>query len=260
MNIELNRRQVLLHGSSALGLLMLAGCARSGGTKAAAGDMPGPMWPTTNAKTMTPIGAPKTSPYSVPAGPSVPAESVYSGIIARSAWTRSGVARPRDINPMGRVTRITIHHDGMNAFTSTSQIDAAHRLESIRVGHVGRGWADIGYHFVIDPAGRVWAARSTAYQGAHVSDNNENNLGIMCMGNFMLQSPTSATLQTLNRFAASQMRLYNVPISRVYTHRELDKTACPGTNMQRECVRMRAPSGALRLALADIGAGELALA
>lgn len=167
-----------------------------------------------------------------------------SGVIARSSWTRQQPIQ-RLANPMGRITRITVHHDGMNAFTSTSQADAARRLEQIRSAHVGQGWADIGYHFAVDPAGRIWEARPMALQGAHVKDNNENNLGILVLGNFMETRPTSAATATLDGFLAQQMSRFGVGLSRVYTHQELKPTACPGTHLQRYMLDTRSRTGRL---------------
>lgn len=255
---SLSRRELIVGSSaSALGMLLLAGC-RSGGSGSVAGvDMPGPVWPVGSPRPTNNTPDFRSSPFQQPQAP-VPPDSVYPAMIARSGWTRMGIARPIDIHPLGRVNRITIHHDGMNTFTSTSQSDAATRLELIRLSHVNkRGWADIGYHYVIDPAGRVWQARSTQYQGAHVENQNENNLGIMCLGNYDRQSATPATVNTLTRFVATQQRLYGVPTSRVYTHRELKPTECPGTSLQREIVRVRS-SGALAATLQELGAGHLA--
>jgi hypothetical protein len=135
--------------------------------------------------------------------------------------------------------RITVHHDGMNAFNSTNQGDAAARLENIRRGHRGRNFGDIGYHYLIDPAGRVWEGRSLAWQGAHVAKTNQGNLGICVMGNFEQQTPTSQSLAALDQFVIAQMRRFRVPASRVYTHRELKPTLCPGRSLQSHMVRTR---------------------
>ena len=65
---------------------------------------------------------------------------------------------------------ITIHHDGMpEAFTSTTKVSAASRLETIRKSHLRRDggrWGDIGYHFAIDPAGRLWQGRPLTWAGS----------------------------------------------------------------------------------------------
>lgn len=170
--------------------------------------------------------------------------STPSGVMPRSQWTRQGPI-VRLSNPMGRVTRITIHHDGMNAFTSTQAGDAAGRLESIRKAHTGQGWADIGYHFAIDPAGRVWEGRPLSLQGAHVKDNNEQNLGILVLGNHNDTRPTSAAIATLGGFVSSQMRRFGVPVQRVYTHQELKATECPGVHLQRQMLDLRSSRGVL---------------
>lgn len=167
-----------------------------------------------------------------------------SGVIMRTRWASAGpVVALAD--PMGAVSTITVHHDGMSPFTSTRQSDAMSRLESIRNAHRGNGWADIGYHYAIDPAGRVYECRPIRFQGAHVKDHNPHNLGILVMGNFMEQRPTSSALAALDAFVADRMKAYRVPISRVYTHQELRPTACPGVSLQRYMIQTRSGKGGM---------------
>jgi hypothetical protein len=174
----------------------------------------------------------------------------------RAAWTNAGVARPGNTQPMRSVSRITIHHDGMNAFTSVSQADAARRIEAIRGAHLarvsrrGEPWADIGYHYAVDPSGRVWEGRPSTLQGAHVEDQNEENLGIVMLGNYDKQSPTRAQTIALDAFVADRMKRYRVSIARVYTHQEIGRTACPGTSLQRYMTATRGIAGTMRLATA----------
>ncbi len=166
------------------------------------------------------------------------------GVVARDSWTN---AKPiiALADPMQRVTRITIHHEGSTPFSSTSSRDVRQRLDQIRKFHLSRGWADIGYHYVIDPAGRVHQARPIALQGAHVKYNNEQNLGIMVLGNFEEQSPTAKALASLQQFVGSQMSQYKVPLRSVYTHQEIRPTLCPGRNLQGRLVAMRRAGGVL---------------
>jgi hypothetical protein len=245
------RRDALKGGGLLATLWVLGGCQSS-----LSSDGPTPVAPGAGSPVIsrTPTRPGVASSYTPPQPAPAPQPAPQVGDIqARSTWTRAGVARVNDINPMRGVSRITIHHDGMNVFTSTQGSAAAARLEQIRLAHVrGRGWADIGYHYIIDPAGRVWEGRSVQYQGAHVENNNENNLGIMCMGNFDQQTPSTAQLATLDGFLAAQMRLYRVPIARVYTHQELKATACPGRALQKYMVRSRSRGGNLAMACAMI--------
>jgi hypothetical protein len=280
VNAQLSRR-LLLQATGALGLLYLAGCQRNAGGLAddaglstATPDIPWPDPPSSPVR-----GSPGSVYYPTPSGPITsgpgglppqarPAEPPFvpgigQGVIPRSQWTRSGVARPGNIYPMNGVKRITIHHDGMDVFTERTFARCAGRIEQIRASHLrrtakgGGRWADIGYHFIVDPQGRVWEGRSASYQGAHVQDHNENNLGILCLGNFERQSPSREQTAALDRFVASQMRTYSVSLSRVYTHRELNPTECPGRNLQRYMVQTRSRGGGMALAIAELGAPQL---
>ena len=135
---------------------------------------------------------------------------------------------------MGRIERITIHHDAMPSSGFRTEADSKDRLNDILRAHRNNGWADIGYHYAIDPMGNVWSARPIQLQGAHVRDWNERNLGIMMMGNFMHEQPTPQAISSLEGLVAAASSRYRVPAGRVATHRELASTACPGDALQRQ--------------------------
>jgi hypothetical protein len=146
---------------------------------------------------------------------------------------------------MNGVRRITIHHTAMDNSGLDSQREVGKMLDNIRKEHMRRDSrvVDIGYHYIIDPSGQVWAGRSTDLQGAHVKDANEHNLGICLMGNFEIQHPTNAQVRTLNAFVPAQMRRYNVHTANLFTHRELGTSACPGINLQQIMQAARSRSG-----------------
>lgn len=229
MDPALTRRGILRVGMvTGLGLL-LAGCASSNRSA----RLPGPRWPDPGRAPTRP--APSSWPSRDDASASrlpQPDQTPAGGVIPRSAWAR-GAPIPSRMDPMQPVWRITVHHDGMPPVMVRGESEVAERIEVIRVSHLERGWGDIGYHFVVDPAGRVWQGRPLTWQGAHVKDQNPGNLGVLCLGNFELQTPTPAQLAMLDRFVAAQMHRYGVPITQVRTHRELAPTICPGRNLQR---------------------------
>lgn len=239
-----SRRAALLRGAGGLALLggvgsLLSGCAS--GSNRASGDLPGVSWPDAPITRRDP--APTQPSWQSPRSPS-PSYDVPSGVIPRTEWARGPIV-PSLMERAQPYWRITIHHDGMSAFTSQSKGDAAARLESIRSAHRSRDFGDIGYHYLIDPTGRVWEGRSLVWQGAHVRATNEGNLGVCVMGNYMIQRPNQQQLAALDRFVGEQMHRYNIGVSRVYTHRELASTQCPGNNLQAYCVQTRRGSGAL---------------
>jgi N-acetylmuramoyl-L-alanine amidase len=173
-----------------------------------------------------------------------------SFVIPRNAWTK-GKTKISLADPMRNINRITIHHDAISPVPSGRYTDSVRRLAAIRNGHLSNRWADIGYHYAVDPAGRAWQARPLIYQGAHVKDNNPGNIGIVVFGNYEKAKPSSKALETLNQLIAHEMRRFNISMSRVYTHRELRSTACPGKHLQAQMVQLRKPNGALAMLVGD---------
>ncbi len=155
-----------------------------------------------------------------------------------------GAVRDR-INPMGSIKRITLHHEGWTPVHFTDVGHTVERLQKIQKFHIKeRRWGDIGYHFIIDRAGRVWEGRSLAYQGAHVADYNEHNVGLMLLGNFDQQQPSRVQLASAQMTIINLMTRFRVSAHQVYTHQELKATHCPGKNLHPRLVAMR-QSGSL---------------
>lgn len=237
---QLSRRILIQRG------LMLGGLAIAGGSlfgcqsapSSSAAALPNPEWPVETLP--PPVGAVRPTP--APATVSGPVR----GVISRSAWAKAG-PKMSVSKPMNGVNRITIHHDGTNSSGLRGQAAVARRIESIRAYHRSRGndWVDIGYHYIIDPEGRVWEGRPISIEGAHVKTTNEHNLGIMLLGNFDQHRPTSSQTATLNGFVREQMMRYRVSTNRLYTHQELKSTACPGRNLQSYMLSARNRGGSL---------------
>ncbi len=162
----------------------------------------------------------------------------YPGMISRQEWA-NGNPIPTRMDRMTGISRITVHHDGMTAFWSDSSRDSAARLDAIRRAHQGAGWGDIGYHYIIDRAGRVWEGRPLNWQGAHVKDHNPGNIGVMCLGNFELQTPTDAQVRSLVAHLRAIQQRHGIRTRAVYTHKELRPTACPGRSLQSYMVSVR---------------------
>lgn len=206
-------RRLFLGGTLAL----LGGCATGSGRSVA--SLPGPIW-------TSPTG-PDPSSRATP-------DTLPGNVIARASWAK-GQPMPTRMDRMTPIGRITVHHDGMSAFTSTSRSEAARRLESIRRSHLRRRpqpFGDIGYHYAIDPAGRVWEGRPLSWQGAHVRAQNQGNIGIVVLGNYDNQSLNGAQKQALVRFLQDRMSRYGIRSNRLATHQEMAATACPGRSLQ----------------------------
>jgi hypothetical protein len=232
MQGKINRRE-LLRAAAALGgtalLAGLAGCQKQNKRWAplSEADLKGP--PT---RPLSSGG--RYAPEPLPTAP--------AGVIPRREWTSAGMILSL-ANPMRGIQRITVHHSALASGHLRTKADTARMLESIRRIHLQQEWADIGYHYIIDPAGRIWEGRPVQYQGAHVKLNNEHNLGVMLLGNFEDERPSAAALTALDEFIADRMRALRIPVSRIYTHQELSPTACPGRHLQGYMVSTRSGSG-----------------
>jgi len=154
----------------------------------------------------------------------------------RSSWKPRRETRS-NLESMKRIRRVTIHHSAMY-FRDTQPRAAAGQIARIQREHMGnRGYGDIGYHFLIDPSGRIWEGRKLRYQGAHASGaNNIGNIGICVLGNFVRQrsgqGPTTAQIRSMEQLVVQLMHHYSFGGEALYCHSDFKNTQCPGPRMQ----------------------------
>jgi hypothetical protein len=240
--MSISRRNFIVTGLTGLAA-GLTGCAEQPKGEA---FLPTTPWPdvATPRAPMPSVVVPPIAGGTAPAVPAQPTPLIVgsagspSNPIPRARWT-SASPLMGEINPMNGIHRITLHHEGWTSVDFADAAQTARRLDGIRGAHRGRGWADIGYHYVVDRAGRVWEGRNTKFQGAHVKENNEHNLGIMCLGNFDIQQPTDAQLSSMRDAVRYFRQKYNVATKMVMTHQEINPTSCPGRALQPRIVAMR---------------------
>lgn len=160
-------------------------------------------------------------------------------VLHRSEWTslEPSVWRLREAQDF---TRITVHHSGSRTVYEREEEDVISILDGVLNSHRRKGYGDIGYHFVIDYAGRAWEARSLAYEGAHVSGENERNIGVMLLGNFERQRASQAQLDATDELIHLLRRRYDIGREHVYGHRDLGHSLCPGLNLYRHIEQLRA--------------------
>ncbi|MDE0888428.1 MAG: peptidoglycan recognition family protein [Phycisphaerales bacterium] len=234
---DLQRRRVLggvartlfSGGALVVGLNACSTASRSSST-------PQPDWPTVAGGNAGSIPKPGVAPAAA-------VDPRFANVAARTSWTTM-LPDYKGMNRMKPIRAVTVHHDGLpSPLASSRSRDAEDRLRTIRRGHVNHnGWADIGYHFAIDRSGRVWSCRPLVWQGAHVKDRNEGNIGVLVLGNFEIERPTSAQLNALAIHLKTLVTAYRIDQRKVYTHREWPgaATACPGRNLQPAVNRIRA--------------------
>lgn len=161
--------------------------------------------------------------------------------LERDRWS-ARPARRSNLDPMGEVYRITIHHSD-TASRGTNPNNVAAVIHSIQKVHQQqRGYGDIGYHLLVDSAGRVWKGRDLRYQGAHSGGaNNKGNVGICLLGSFVARNqPTPAQLRTLEQLLQALCARYRVDPKHIYKHSDFKVTECPGVNLARQLPGIRA--------------------
>lgn len=99
----------------------------------------------------------------------------------RSDWDPAGTHPPASNPTYTSVSHLIVHH----AAGPNSSTDWAAVVRSIWNYHVNnRGWADIGYNYLIDPNGIIYEGRGDNVLGAHFSGMNSGTMGICLLGNY----------------------------------------------------------------------------
>lgn len=133
-----------------------------------------------------------------------------------------------------QVEKLVIHHSVTAQGTKTPRQEA----EFIAQLHKARGWAGIGYHFVIAKDGTVLYVGDIGQGRANVMDNNEKVIGICLSGDFTKELPTAHQILAANRlcqyFISNFPALTNVTDwDDVWGHRDCvawagsEATTCP---------------------------------
>jgi len=150
-------------------------------------------------------------------------------VFRRAAWGAEPLKPNHD--PMDGIHRITLHHTAEIAGMATRP--SAELVKGIQDFHRNkRGWADIGYHWVIGTDGNLYEGRALDAQGAHAgAGHNGHNLGISVIGDFTKVLPSARQLRTTGLFLRAQLRTYDIPIEHLYGHRDFKATACPGDRL-----------------------------
>ncbi|MDP2345675.1 MAG: peptidoglycan recognition protein [Deltaproteobacteria bacterium] len=153
-------------------------------------------------------------------------------IISRGSW---GARAPRCRDGTG-VTKATVHH---TAGANDDRTPVSVQLRQIQAFHMfTRGWCDIAYNFLVSRDGRVFEGRGYGVLGAHVENDNTNNMGVNFIGTYESVAPPVA-----QQIAGAKVLRYlhdrgGIPLSRdgvngVKGHRQRGTTAtsCPGARL-----------------------------
>lgn len=191
------------------------------------------------------------------------------GVISRGSW---GARRTRCTSQNATKTRIAVHH---TVTAPTLNGNYAARVRQIQAFHMdGRGWCDVGYHFLVTLDGRVWEGRPVHLLGSHVGNHNSGNVGVSFVGCFQPGACNGiASASAPEKMIAGGAKVieriakrYGIKrdAARVKGHRDHSgaSTACPGDNVHKRlgalrsykapnnCAKVKRVSGQTRYATA----------
>ena len=115
---------------------------------------------------------------------------------------------------------IIIHHSAVSRTKNSEQFDAINNY------HRRKGWGMIGYHFLIEPNGRIRVGRSESQSGAHCIGRNYDSLGICLTGNFDIENPTKEQEKSLKILLSDLLKGYKN--AEIKYHRDFANKTCPG--------------------------------
>lgn len=118
-----------------------------------------------------------------------------------------------------------IHHSvtyAQDDLSTVRDIQITHRDQ--------RGWADIGYHYLVGKSGAIYEGRDINVRGTHVENYNTGSVGVCLLGNFVSEAPTAAQITAtydLLAWLSERLQLTNLAGHDDFNN----QTQCPGTNL-----------------------------
>ncbi|MCC2310080.1 N-acetylmuramoyl-L-alanine amidase, partial [Cellulomonas chengniuliangii] len=182
----------------------------------------------------------------------VPAAASAPRVITRAEWgARAQVCAPDVARSL--VGAVVHHTAGSNAYSTVAQ--AMQQIRNDQSYHIdGRGWCDLGYNFVVDKWGNLYEGRANslteAVIGVHAGGFNTGTVGVSMLGTYDA-APPLAMERAVASIIGVRLAAYNVnpqgsmsyttgagenaryknttvTLPRVFGHRDVSYTACPG--------------------------------
>lgn len=130
------------------------------------------------------------------------------------------------------IRAVVIHHSGAERSQSFESIRAYHMRPK---AEGGKGYEDIGYHYVITEDGTLRHGRKIPRMGAQALGRNADTLGICLVGDNTnpQESWLPAQVETLRRLlSALRMVIPGIIVLRHADAYESHKTECPGISQR----------------------------
>ncbi|XP_041972286.1 peptidoglycan-recognition protein LF-like [Aricia agestis] len=153
-------------------------------------------------------------------------------LYSRADW---GAKLSTDERPLKTpVPYVIIHHTAIPLACNTTE-ECMADMRSMQSYHQGLGWGDIGYNFCIGNDGSAYEGRGWRWIGIHAGKANSLSVGICLIGDWRVDEPPAAMLQTAKELIRDGiMRGVISPSYRLMGHGQVMSTECPGTRLLNE--------------------------
>lgn len=132
---------------------------------------------------------------------------------------------------MRRIDEIIVH-------CSATREGADFTARDIDRWHRARGWAGIGYHYVVRLDGTVERGRAETIPGAHCKGRNARSIGVCYIGGVLADGKTPADTRTPAQRTALLKLLkelrHRYPAAAIRSHRDFAAKACPSFDATKE--------------------------
>ena len=140
-----------------------------------------------------------------------------SNTLLRSATKKYGT------RTLDQIRQIVVHHSASIGQTAK---------DYARYHVLTKGWAGIGYTFVIEVDGLIVQAHPLTVVSYNTAGVNTATIGICLSGDFTKQEPSRAQLKSLKQLIRYLRKTLPQRLD-VYGHKDFGTTRCPGPNLYK---------------------------
>lgn len=171
---------------------------------------------------------------------------VVDGIVGVNTWNKLLSSCKGTISNNPRTIKEIIIH------CSATPEGEDYTVDQIRQWHTtpkpeGRGWSDIGYHYVIYRDGSIHSGRAESISGAHTTGHNSKSIGICYIGGCPARSvkgwkykskDTRTPQQKLALVKLLKELKKKYPGAKIYGHRDFANKPCPSFDAKKEYMNL----------------------
>ena len=127
---------------------------------------------------------------------------------------------------------IVVHHTAVSQTINPDQFDATNNYHKQMFGMQSSLGFWVGYNYEISANGTVRQARVDGEETAAQLGHNKDSLSICMDGNFDIEMPTQAQIDSLKKLCTEKMAQYNIPLENVFPHRYFATYTAEGAPFQ----------------------------